>query len=73
MLCRDPELGRDAVQDGFASATRSRASYRGGGSLEGWLWRIVVRAAHSTVRRPRRMAAITAVQHAIRHAARGPV
>jgi DNA-directed RNA polymerase specialized sigma24 family protein len=54
MLCRDPELGRDAVQDGFASAIRSRASFRGG-SLEGWLWRIVVNAAHSAARRPRRV------------------
>jgi RNA polymerase sigma factor (sigma-70 family) len=62
MLCRDPELGRDAVQDGFASAIRSRTSFRGGGSLEGWLWRIVVNAAHSAARRPRRVVSVEGVE-----------
>jgi len=64
MLCRDAELGRDAVQDGFAGAIRARASYRGGGSLEGWLWRIVVNAAHSAARRPRRLADVHDVEQA---------
>lgn len=52
ILCEDRELGRDAVQDGFARAIRSRSSFRGSGSLEGWLWRIVVNSAHSIARRP---------------------
>ena len=41
----DPELGRDAVQSAFATAVRSRSSFRGSGPLEAWLWRIVVNEA----------------------------
>lgn len=43
------ETGVDAVQDGFARALRQRESFRAEGSLEGWLWRIVVNAAHTAV------------------------
>jgi RNA polymerase sigma factor (sigma-70 family) len=39
------ETARDAVQEGFARALRDRAQYRGDGSLEGWVWRIALRAA----------------------------
>jgi DNA-directed RNA polymerase specialized sigma24 family protein len=53
MLCGDPDAGRDAVQEGFARAIRSRSSYRGQGPLAGWVWRIVVNAGRSTARRPR--------------------
>jgi RNA polymerase sigma factor (sigma-70 family) len=41
----DPELARDAVQEGFARAIRARASYRGSGSLEAWIGRCVLNAA----------------------------
>jgi len=41
----DYESARDAVQEGFARAYRSRSQFRGEGSLEGWVWRIVLRAA----------------------------
>ena len=41
----DYEGARDAVQEGFARAYRSRSQFRGEGSLEGWVWRIVLRAA----------------------------
>jgi RNA polymerase sigma-70 factor, ECF subfamily len=41
----DRELALDAVQEGFAIAVRQRTTYRGEGSLEAWLWRIVVNAA----------------------------
>jgi RNA polymerase sigma-70 factor, ECF subfamily len=41
----DYESARDAVQEGFARAYRSRRQFRGEGSLEGWVWRIVLRAA----------------------------
>jgi RNA polymerase sigma-70 factor (ECF subfamily) len=44
-ICRDPDLGRDAVQTGFAIALRERRTFRGGGPLEGWVWRIVVHEA----------------------------
>jgi RNA polymerase sigma-70 factor (ECF subfamily) len=39
------EAAHDAVQEGFARALRSSAQYSGRGSLEGWVWRIVLRAA----------------------------
>jgi RNA polymerase sigma factor (sigma-70 family) len=35
----------DAVQDAFASAIRSRGGFRRGGSVDAWLWRVVVNAA----------------------------
>jgi RNA polymerase sigma-70 factor (ECF subfamily) len=47
----DRELGRDAVQEAFASAVRQRRDYRGSGSLEAWVWRIVVNAARDARRR----------------------
>jgi RNA polymerase sigma factor (sigma-70 family) len=50
-IAGDVELGRDAVQDGFARAVRKRRSYRGGGTLEAWVWRIVVNAARDARRR----------------------
>ena len=42
----DPERARDAVQDGFARAISSRATFRGTGSLEAWVARCVINAAH---------------------------
>ena len=39
------EAARDAVQEGFARALRSSGQYSGRGSLEGWVWRIVLRTA----------------------------
>jgi RNA polymerase sigma-70 factor (ECF subfamily) len=39
------EAARDAVQEGFARALRSSRQYAGQGSLEGWVWRIVLRTA----------------------------
>jgi RNA polymerase sigma factor (sigma-70 family) len=47
----DPERARDAVQDAFATAVRKRRSFRGEGTLEAWVWRIVLNAARSDVRR----------------------
>jgi len=41
----DGETGRDAVQHAFAVAIRERRSFRAEGSLEGWLWRIVLNEA----------------------------
>lgn len=45
--------GEDAVQDAFAKAVRERRSYRGHGSLDAWVWRIVVNTARDA-RRARR-------------------
>lgn len=49
----DRELALDAVQEGFALAVRERATFRGEGTLEGWLWQIVVNAAKGHQRRSR--------------------
>jgi RNA polymerase sigma-70 factor (ECF subfamily) len=39
------ERARDALQEGFAGAIRSRETFRGTGSIEGWLARCVLNAA----------------------------
>jgi RNA polymerase sigma factor (sigma-70 family) len=44
-ICRDPDSGRDAVQNAFVSALRHRRSFRGDAALDGWVWRIVVNEA----------------------------
>jgi RNA polymerase sigma factor (sigma-70 family) len=41
----DPELARDAVQEGFARAIGSTRGFRGSGSLEAWIGRCVLNAA----------------------------
>jgi RNA polymerase sigma-70 factor (ECF subfamily) len=52
-IAGDRALGEDAVQDAFGKAVRKRRSYRGRGSLEAWVWRIVVNTARDA-RRERR-------------------
>ena len=49
----EPEAARDAVQEGFANAIRSRRSFRASGPLEAWLARCVINAAHDLARRER--------------------
>ena len=44
-ILRDEQLAEEAVHDAFVRALRRRRSFRGHGSLEGWLWRIVVNEA----------------------------
>jgi RNA polymerase sigma-70 factor (ECF subfamily) len=46
-----PVRGADAVQDAFVRALLARDSFRGSGTLEAWVWRIVVNAARAA--RPR--------------------
>lgn len=41
-ISRDRDAARDIVQDAFATAVRRRGSFRRKGSLEGWLWAIVL-------------------------------
>jgi RNA polymerase sigma factor (sigma-70 family) len=48
----DPERAREAVQDAFADAIRSRRTFRGDAPLEAWVWRAVVNAARKALRRP---------------------
>ena len=47
----DEDAGRDAVQDAFATAVRKRRRFRGDGSLEAWVWPIIVNAARDARRR----------------------
>jgi RNA polymerase sigma-70 factor, ECF subfamily len=41
----DEAAGHDAVQEGFARALRSARTFRGEGTVEAWVWQIVVNAA----------------------------
>ena len=45
------ELAHDVVQEGFARALRRRRQYVGSGTLDGWVWRIIVRIAIDARRR----------------------
>lgn len=45
------EQARDAVQETFASALRARESFRGEGSLDGWLWRMMLNTCRQEQRR----------------------
>jgi hypothetical protein len=49
----DPEAARDAVQETFARALRERGRFQAEGTLEAWLWRIVVNVARDVARRSR--------------------
>lgn len=42
---RDEGAAADAVHDAFVQAVRNRRSFRGEGTLEAWVWRMVVNAA----------------------------
>jgi RNA polymerase sigma factor (sigma-70 family) len=55
----DADAARDTVQEAFATAVRRRADFRREGSLEGWLWRILINTAHAG-RRHRRTPAVVA-------------
>ena len=46
----------DVVQDAFATALRKRRRFRATGTLEGWIWRIVLNKARDRRRRSRRKA-----------------
>jgi RNA polymerase sigma-70 factor, ECF subfamily len=51
-ILRDEQLAEEAVHDAFVRALRYRKRFDGRGSLEGWIWRIVVNEARR--RRPAR-------------------
>ena len=44
--CRDSDQAQDAVQDALLAAGQALTSFRGDGSLEGWLVRMVANACH---------------------------
>jgi RNA polymerase sigma factor (sigma-70 family) len=47
---RDGDAALDVVQDGFARALRSADEHRGEGTVEAWVWRIVLNAARDAGR-----------------------
>jgi RNA polymerase sigma factor (sigma-70 family) len=53
-LLRDGEVALDVVQDGFALALARRQTYRNEGSVEAWLWRIVLNLARDELRSQKR-------------------
>lgn len=57
-IAGDRNLGEDAVQEAFAKAVRNRRTYRGRGSLEAWVWQIVVNAARDARRRRTRSSSL---------------
>ena len=69
-MLRDREAARDVVQDAFATAVRQAPAFRGTGSLDAWICRIVVNAAHSESRRrlARATQALVLESSAIEHA-----
>jgi RNA polymerase sigma-70 factor (ECF subfamily) len=48
------DLAWEAVQETFATALRERGSFRGEGSLEGWLWKTMLNVCREEQRRRRR-------------------
>lgn len=61
-ILRDERLGEEVVHDAFVRALRHRRSFRGRGSREGWLFRIVVNEARR--RRAAEEQPAPAVEHA---------
>jgi RNA polymerase sigma-70 factor (ECF subfamily) len=54
LIVRDPELARDAVQDGLIRAWRDLPGLRDPDRLDAWLHRLIVNACLDLVRRRRR-------------------
>jgi RNA polymerase sigma factor (sigma-70 family) len=54
----DSEAARDAVQEGFARALAGAENFRHEGTLDAWVWRIILRAAIDGRRRGRRLLAL---------------
>ncbi|GAB3925087.1 RNA polymerase sigma factor [Mucilaginibacter myungsuensis] len=50
---KDRDEAQDILQEGFIKAFKNRHNYRGEGSLEGWLRRIMVHASISRYRKQR--------------------
>lgn len=54
-LLGSADLAREAVQETFAIALRERGSFRGEGSLDGWLWKTMLNTCRQEQRRRRRL------------------
>ncbi len=59
----DRERAKDAVQDAFASALRRKRQWRRQGTLDAWLWRAVVNAAHDQRRKLGKVVEEAAPEH----------
>lgn len=49
-ICRDGDAARDAVQSAFVAAVKNRRSFRGNGTIDAWVWQIVVNEARRATR-----------------------
>jgi RNA polymerase sigma-70 factor (ECF subfamily) len=56
LILRDPDLARDAIQEGFIRAWRNLPTLRDPDAFDGWLRTLVTRACLDIVRRRRRRA-----------------
>jgi RNA polymerase sigma factor (sigma-70 family) len=72
-IAGDEASGHDAVQEGFARALKAVRTYRGSGTLEAWIWPIVINAARAMRSPPRQAVAATAAKHENGHDADGAV
>jgi RNA polymerase sigma-70 factor (ECF subfamily) len=54
LILRDPELARDAVQEGYLRAWRNLAALRDPARFEAWLHRLVIHSCIDVTRRRRR-------------------
>ena len=70
--CRTPDEARDAVQDALLSAKVNLGSFRGEGTLEGWLVRMVVNACHRLSRGRKNDPALHVTDTELSAAAAGP-
>lgn len=69
----DHETARDVVQEAFARALRKRRTYRGEGSLEAWVWRIVLRTAREHMKRTKGVTLNGSFEAALVEPGRDPV
>src|SRR5581483_1270048 len=61
-ILRNDADAEDAIQDAYVSAFSNLASYRGEGSLKGWLSRIVINESLGRLRQRRSTVELTDVQ-----------
>ncbi len=57
-LLRDRALVEDVAQETFLTAYRKAETYRGEGTVRGWLFKIAIRRAHDELRRRGRKAEV---------------
>lgn len=63
--CKDRDLAEDVMQEGFIKVFQNIAKYRGGGSLEGWIRRIMVNTALEHHRKAARFFPVTDLEEAM--------